>query len=51
MDGEILTSGEMQEAGRHAQTVMSITIQHGLDGELAEVYNFLNSLHWKGMKH
>lgn len=49
MNGEIITTGEMEEAGRLADTVMRIGIQHGLDGELADVYNFLSRLRWKGM--
>jgi hypothetical protein len=50
MRGEILSESEMHEAGQHALTVQRIAIQHGLDGELAEVINFLNRIKWKAQK-
>ena len=50
MNGGIITDAEMTEAGRLANVVARVGIQHGLDEDLSEVVNFLNHLKWKNQE-
>lgn len=52
MDGEIITSGEMQEAMKLSTRVQSVMTRYpDTVDELTDVANFLASVAWKGMKH